>query len=239
MSNKEAEQRLKESVEAPDYEKEIFVISVPRSANTITRYVLEHLTGYNSYGYIGSGGMNSVDSRGVAQNIDTRDSSGIIFKRHAWEPYRYTNDKAALDKRIVVIIRNPLDVRMRGDFPESWNKLESGIIENATGNNNSILTKIFFFESLMSDSTRHVKELAEFIDAPQEKLEKFLVNIDEHMSGKKAPEQKTPNRVEPHVRALSEGDRIQKWNALMNSLPEHSQTFFNYHYPNGLWVRRS
>ena len=225
--------------ESPDYSQEIFLISAPRSANTITRYILEHLTGYTSYGYIGSGGHAGVDNGSVAKNVKNCNATGVIFKRHGWEPWRYLFKKEAPDKRVITIIRNPLDWRSRGiEFPDTWKTLDSRLIDSALSYKDHP-SKIIFFESLMSDPEGCVRELAEFINSPVDRLEDFIKDIDTHMSGKKAPEQNKPNQVEPNVRKLPADERLREWEKLMSTFSETSQVFFNHHYPGGLWANKS
>jgi hypothetical protein len=226
---------LREKVESVDYEKEIYVISAPRCGNTITRYILEHLTGYMSYGYIGSGGPTGIDSRGIATDIEPRDESGIIFKRHSGGPGRYTTDKMSPDTRMITIIRNPLDWSLRtATLPGNWIELYTDVVSRALSNDFK-KAKIIFYESLMTEPETYVKQLAEFIDSPTERIDIFIKNIDVHMNGKKAPEQRTPNKLEPNLQGLSEEVRIHKWNAFISKFPKHVQDFFNHHYPDGKW----
>ena len=230
---------LLERLESADYEKEIYVISAPRCGNTITRYILEFLTGYASYGYVGSGGKSAIDSRGGISRISGHDESGIIFKRHLWsDAGRFTTDKLSHDTRVIAIIRNPLDWYLRYPdglgFPKHWFNVCADIVDGAISNNFE-KTKIVFYESLMTDPAAYVKELAEFIDSPVEKLEKFIVDIDQHMTGRKAPEQHHPNQLEPNLCELSEEERIREWNKLMLKFPESVREFFSLHYPQGKW----
>lgn len=230
---------LRNRIESPDYKQEIYVISVPRSGNTITRYILEHLTRYESYGYAGSGGRSAIDNRCIAANIPTRDKSGIIFKRHAWSHQcRFSTDKESQDVVCITVIRNPLDIKLRREklTPNTW-ETYTDVVTGALKSNKP--GKIVFYETLMSDPERYVRELAQLVRCPQDRLDEFLKDIDSHLSGpKKAPEQLTPNQLEPNVRNLPEDERINNWNQLMCLFPDRVQEFFNYHYPNGRWVSR-
>lgn len=225
-----------ERLESADYEKEIYVFSTPRCGNTITRYILEFLTGYASYGYIGSGGRRAIDGRGGVDHRSERDMSGIIFKRHLWsDAGRFTTDKLSQDTRAITIIRNPLDwYRRQALSPPGWIDVYTDIVDGAMSNSFE-KTKIVFYESLMTDPAAYVRELAEFIDSPVEKLEKFIADIDQHMTGRKAPEQHHPNQLEPNLCGLSEEERIREWNELMLKFPEPVREFFNRHYPQGKW----
>lgn len=232
-------QALRREIEEADYEKEIYLLSAPRQGNTITRYILEHLTGYKSYGYIGSGGTGGIDSRGrVAQNIKSSDKSGIIWKRHQYDHLgRFETEKQSPDSCLITIVRNPLDWKMRVGNSPNWNKNYGAIIEGTLSGEFG-RSKFVFYEEMVSDPSRYTKGLADFIDSPPERLEAFLENIGTHMNGKKAPEQKTPNQLEPNLSKFSEEERIQRWNDLMSKFSEPVQEFFNRNYPNGQWPRK-
>ncbi|MAI39207.1 MAG: hypothetical protein CL599_16925 [Alteromonas sp.] len=231
-------EELRKQVESADYEREIYVLSAPRQGNTITRYILEHLTGYRSYGYIGSGPQDGIENRGsVAQNITSYDTSGIIFKRHEFSHVgRFTTQKEAPDSRLVVIVRNPLDWQRRSNVPK-WLQQYADIIEGALSSDREHV-KIFFYEALMTDRVRYVRELAEFLGSPAERLDTFLAGIESHMEGTKAPEQKTANQLEPNVCNVSDAKNLTDWKHLMSQLPDSVQEFFNHHYPECRWTYR-
>ena len=227
--------KIRTEIEAPDYEKEIYVISAPRCANTITRYIVEHLTSYESYGYIGSGDrLTGIDNSPIAKNIDVRDSTGIIFKRHNWAPRRYTNDKVAPTMKVIAVIRNPLDWRLRNGFHENWDEWDSQIVSSALEMGEK--AKIFFYEKLMKDPRAYVTEISEFISADEEKIHNFLENIGDHIKGRKAPEQQNPNTFEPNLSKLHHVERVRRWSALMQKFPIEVKDFFEKHYGHdGSW----
>ena len=232
--------KMRTEIEAPDYEKEIYVISAPRCANTITRYIVEHLTSYESYGYIGSGEkLTGIDNSSIAKNIDHRDPTGIIFKRHTWQPHRYTNDKVADIMKVIAVVRNPLDWRRRDGYCEGWGEWDSQIISHSLDMGEP-KAKIFFYEKLMKDPKSYVSEIAEFISADQEKTRVFLENIEHHIRGKKAPEQNNPNALEPNLSDLRYVDRVKHWNALMRKFPTKVRDVFEKRYGHdGSWIDES
>ena len=110
---------LKNRINTPgEFEQVIYVISHPRSGNTYTRYILENITRFKSYGYIGSGDLDSIDNAGVLRDVPDSffDSSGIIRKRHGFYKEMYSQTSP---QKVIFILRNPIDIKYRDQ--EIWN----------------------------------------------------------------------------------------------------------------------
>jgi len=241
--------QLDEKLKATDWEEEIYLLSMPRSANTVTRYILEHLTNYHSYGYIGSGGRQSVDNRGGVSKISANDrsSTGIIFKRHGW--HAIYDPSPETKQSVILIVRNPLDLSLRRDPsmggrllpPEKQKKNAVAgfqLINDFLSYDGRKL--VIFYEQLMTDPAGYVKKLANFIDANPQKLQAFLGRLTKHLGSpgnarkKLAPEQTTPNQCEPNIKRVQATNSVPtistQWTTLIKDAPPDVRAFLIKHY---------
>ena len=219
-------EELKKEVNAPGaYDHSTWVISHPRSGNTYCRYILEHLTRFKSYGYIGSGAPDSVDNAGVLQGCadDFFDPTGIIKKRHGFYP---EISEETSKKNVIFIVRNPIDVRWRcksdwdKDNPRSfsWMFYLEGINDYLALDDCPKM--VIRYEDLVDKTEAVIDRMLRFLDLSDKagvyiRTNEFLANIDQHrqQSRSRAPESRIGNSM-CWTKDLSEDSMRAEWDAL-------------------------
>ena len=232
-------EEIKRKINTPgEFDQVIYIISHPRSGNTFLRYILEHITRFRSYGYIGSGNNDSVDNVGVLRGKPDKfwDESGLIRKRHG---FYGELKKQTSPKKVVFIIRSPID--LQGRAYDIWerpsNRRESGktryirLVQKYLNYAESP-KMLLRYEDLMSDLPKAVNDVLKFLEFENDPVinqrkKEFFENVDHHIgnSRKRAPESYKAEAL-GYEKGLKKELVVERWRSLKEAWqPDHSEAF--------------
>lgn len=164
--------------------KNIILLSYPRSGNTFTRYILEYLTGFSSSGY-----NNDFDK----PLINHSSTPSQIYKRHGHteEEEEYFIDLDPDHNKLVFLLRHPYECWNRHNNRDNpipidryWNIINNGDdlnIKNIIRFDNFSGQKIIvFYEDLILNHTKYVETLGSFLKVERKRVESMIADFEQH-----------------------------------------------------------